>query len=223
MDLQSTPIGRSGNLPRCGWKNSNSTTGFVQSGRTSPRQTAPTSLSLLRARPPETPEGANMADASFDVVSKVDKQEVSNALTQSQKEISQRYDFKNVGAAIEWSGENILMKANSQERVLAVLDVFQTKLIKRNVSLKALDLGDKEPQLSGKEYRLEASLKDGISQEEAKKISKMIRDEFGKTVKPLIQGDELRVSSKSKDDLQAVMALLRGADLEVAVQFTNYR
>jgi uncharacterized protein YajQ (UPF0234 family) len=122
-----------------------------------------------------------MADASFDIVSKVDKQEVSNALTQSQKEISQRYDFKNVGASIEWSGENILIKANSQERVLAVLDVFQTKLIKRNVSLKALDLGDKDPQLSGKEYRLEASLKDGISQEDAKKISKMIREEFGKT------------------------------------------
>ena len=164
-----------------------------------------------------------MADASFDVVSKVDKQEVSNALTQSQKEISQRYDFKNVGASIEWSGENILIKANSEERVLAVLGVFQTKLIRRNVSLKALDLGDKDPQLSGKEYRLEASLKDGITQEDAKKISKLIRDEFGKTVKPLIQGDELRVSSKSKDDLQAVMTMLRSADLDVAVQFTNYR
>ena len=164
-----------------------------------------------------------MADASFDVVSKVDKQEVANALTQAQKEITQRYDFKNVGASIEWSGDNVLMKANSEERVRAVLDVFQTKLIKRNVSLKALDLGDGDPKPSGKEYRLEASLKDGITQEDAKKISKMIRDEFGKTVKPLIQGDELRVSSKSKDDLQAVMAMLRGADLEVALQVTNYR
>jgi len=164
-----------------------------------------------------------MADASFDVVSKVDKQEVSNALTQAQKEIAQRYDFKNVGASIEWSGDNILIKANSPERVLAILDVFQTKLIKRGVSLKALDLGEKEPALSGKEYRLEASLKDGISQEEAKKIAKLIRDEYGKSVKPLIQGDELRVSSKSKDDLQAVMAMLRGAELEIAVQFTNYR
>jgi len=164
-----------------------------------------------------------MADASFDVVSKVDRQEVANALTQAQKEITQRYDFKNVGASIEWSGDNVLMKANSEERVRAVLDVFQTKLIKRNVSLKALDLGDGDPKPSGKEYRLEASLKDGITQEDAKKISKMIRDEFGKTVKPLIQGDELRVSSKSKDDLQAVMAMLRQADLEVALQFTNYR
>jgi len=164
-----------------------------------------------------------MADASFDVVSKVDKQEVSNALNQAEKEIAQRYDFKGVGASIEWSGDKILMKANSEDRVRAVLDVFQTKLIKRNVSLKALDLGDGDPKPSGKEYRLEASLKDGITQEDAKKISKMIRDEFGKTVKPLIQGDELRVSSKSKDDLQAVMAMLRGADLEVALQFTNYR
>ena len=164
-----------------------------------------------------------MADSSFDIVSKVDEMEVQNAMGQAQKEIQQRYDFKNVGASIEWSGENILIKANSPERVLAALDVFQTKLIKRSVSLKALDLGEKEPQLSGKEYRLEASLKDGITQEDAKKISKMIRDEFGKTVKPLIQGDELRVSSKSKDDLQSVMTMLRSADLDVAVQFTNYR
>jgi cyclic-di-GMP-binding protein len=227
MDLQSTPIGRSGNLPWCGWKDSKPTTVSVQSG--GPKRdnrhhhNDPPSPRFAGETPHLTPKGADMADASFDVVSKVDKQEVSNALTQSQKEISQRYDFKNVGASIEWSGENILMKANSEERVLAVLDVFQTKLVKRNVSLKALDLGEKEPQLSGKEYRLEASLKDGITQEDAKKIAKMIRDEFGKTVKPLIQGDELRVSSKSKDDLQAVMTMLRSADLEVAVQFTNYR
>ncbi|GAA1257994.1 MULTISPECIES: YajQ family cyclic di-GMP-binding protein [Oryzihumus] len=164
-----------------------------------------------------------MADSSFDVVSKVDKQEVSNALNQAEKEISQRYDFKGVGASIEWSGEKILMKANSEERVRAVLDVFQTKLIKRNVSLKALDLGDGDPKPSGKEYRLEASLKDGISQEDAKKISKLIREQGPKNVKPLIQGDELRVTGKSRDDLQAVQQLLKGADLDVALQFVNYR
>ena len=164
-----------------------------------------------------------MADASFDVVSKVDKQEVANALTQAQKEITQRYDFKNVGASIEWSGDNVLMKANSEERVRAVLDVFQTKLIKRNVSLKALDLGDGDPKPSGKEYRLEASLKDGITQEDAKKISKMIRDEFGKTVKPLIQGDELRVSSPSKDELQTVIAFLKSRDFGLELKFGNYR
>ena len=164
-----------------------------------------------------------MADSSFDIVSKTDKQEVSNALNQAAKEISQRYDFKGVGASIEWSGETIVMKANSEERVKAVLDVFQTKLVKRNVSLKSIDTGEGTPKASGKEYRLEATLKDGISQENAKKISKLIRDEFGKTVKPTIQGDELRVSSKSRDDLQAVQRMLKGADLDVALQFTNYR
>lgn len=164
-----------------------------------------------------------MADASFDVVSKVDKQEVANALNQSQKEIGQRYDFRGVGASIEFSGEKVLMKANSEERCLAVLDVFQTKLVKRGVSLKSLDTGDGKPRPSGKEYRLESALKEGLSQENAKKIGKMIRDEFPKTIKAQIQGDELRVSSKSKDDLQAVITLLKSADLDVAVQFTNYR
>ncbi len=165
-----------------------------------------------------------MADSSFDIVSKVDRQEVANALTQSQKEIAQRYDFKGVGASIEFSGEEtIVMKANSEERCLAVLDVFQTKLVKRGVSLKSIDTGDGAPKASGKEYRLEGHLKNGISQEHAKKISKMIRDEFPKNVKAQIQGDELRVSSKSKDDLQAVMTMLKGADLDVALQFTNYR
>ncbi|WP_226345710.1 YajQ family cyclic di-GMP-binding protein [Agilicoccus flavus] len=164
-----------------------------------------------------------MADSSFDIVSKVDTQEVDNALNQAAKEIAQRYDFKGVGASIESSGDSIVMKANSPERCLAVLDVFQTKLVKRGVSLKALDTGDGEPKASGKEYRLVATTKDGIDQENAKKVSKLIRDSFGKTVKPVIQGDELRVSSKNRDDLQAVIAMLKGADLDVALQFTNYR
>jgi uncharacterized protein YajQ (UPF0234 family) len=161
------------------------------------------------------------ADSSFDVVSKVDRQEVDNALNQASKEISQRYDFKGVGAAIEWSGETIVIRANSEERVKAVLDVFQTKLIKRQVSLKALDSG--EPKASGKEYRLESTLKQGLSQEDAKKVSKLIREEGPKGIKSQITGDELRVSSKSRDDLQAVQALLKGADLDVALQFVNYR
>jgi uncharacterized protein YajQ (UPF0234 family) len=164
-----------------------------------------------------------VADSSFDVVSKVDRQEVDNALNQAAKELAQRYDFKGVGAAVEWSGETIVMKANSEERVLAVLDVLQTKLIKRGVSLKALDTGESGPKPFGKEYRLEGTLKEGLTQEEAKKVTKLIRDEGPKTVKALIQGDELRVSGKSRDDLQAVQALLKGADLDVALQFTNYR
>jgi hypothetical protein len=162
-----------------------------------------------------------MADSSFDIVSKVDKQEASNALTQAQKEIEQRYDFKGVGASIDWSGEKVLMKASSEDRVLAVLDVFQSKLVKRGISLKSLDAG--KPFASGKEYRIEAELKNGIEQEQAKKISKIIREEAAKSIKSQIQGDELRVSSKSRDDLQDLIALLKSKDLEVDLQFVNYR
>ncbi len=162
-----------------------------------------------------------MADSSFDIVSKVDRQEADNALNQARKEIEQRYDFKGVGASIAWSGEKIVILANSDERARAVLDVFQSKLIKRGISLKSLDAG--EPVASGKEYRLASSLKDGISSENAKKISKLIRDEGPRSVKAQIQGDELRVQSKSRDDLQEVQRLLKAADLDVDLQFTNYR
>lgn len=163
------------------------------------------------------------SDSSFDVVSKVDRQEVDNALNQAAKEIAQRYDFKGVGASIAWSGESVLMVANSAERVLAVLDVFQSKLIKRGISLKSLDTGDGEPKPSGKEYRLGASIKEGLSSEVAKQLAKIVRDEGPKSVKTQIQGDELRVTSKSRDDLQAAIALLKGADVDAALQFVNYR
>ncbi|GAA4284732.1 YajQ family cyclic di-GMP-binding protein [Brevibacterium daeguense] len=161
------------------------------------------------------------SDSSFDIVSKVDRQEADNALNQAAKEISSRYDFKGTGASIEWSGEKILMKADSDDRVKAVLDVFQSKLVKRGISLKSLDSG--EPYPSGKEFRIEAQLKEGIDKENAKEISKLIRDEGPKGVKAQIQGDELRVSSKKRDDLQSVIALLKGKDLDVDLQFTNYR
>jgi uncharacterized protein YajQ (UPF0234 family) len=161
-------------------------------------------------------------DSSFDVVSKVDHQEVDNALNQAAKEVAQRYDFKGVGASIAWSGEKVVvMTANSPERVKAVLDVFETKLVKRGISLKALEVG--EPKQSGKEYRLEAAVKEGLSSEVAKKLAKIVRDEGPKGVKTQIIGDELRVSSKSRDDLQAVIALLKAADVDVALQFVNYR
>ncbi|MHA6693879.1 YajQ family cyclic di-GMP-binding protein [Homoserinimonas sp. A520] len=162
-----------------------------------------------------------MADSKFDIVSKVDKMEADNALHQAQKEIAQRYDFKNVGASVDWSGEKLLLKANSEERVKAVLDVLEQKFIKRGISLRSLDAG--EPYASGKEFRIEAGLKQGIAQEDAKKINKIIRDEGPKGVKSQIQGDELRVSSKSRDDLQATMALLKGSDLDVDLQFANFR
>ena len=105
-----------------------------------------------------------MADSSFDIVSKVERQEVDNALNQAAKEISQRYDFRGVDASIAWSGERIEMRANAEERVKAVLDIFQSKMVKRGISLKALDAG--EPQASGKEYKIFASLKEGIAQDE---------------------------------------------------------
>lgn len=162
-----------------------------------------------------------MADSSFDIVSKVERQEVDNALNQAAKEISQRYDFKGVGASIAWSGEKIELRANSEERVKAVLDIFQSKLIKRSISLKALDAG--EPQPSGKEYKIFASIKEGIAQDDAKKVAKIIRDEGPKGVKAQVQGDELRVSSKSRDALQEIITLLKGKDFDFALQFVNYR
>ncbi|HEY2080261.1 MAG TPA: YajQ family cyclic di-GMP-binding protein [Streptosporangiaceae bacterium] len=162
------------------------------------------------------------SESSFDIVSKIDRQEADNALNQAAKEISQRFDFKNVGASLQWSGENgVEIRANSEERAAAVLDVFKEKLVKRGVSLKHLDPAD--PKASGKEYRIAVALKEGISQDNAKKVSKIIRDEGPKSVKAQIQGEELRVSSKSKDDLQAVMSLLKSKDFDFALQFTNRR
>ncbi|MDR1394415.1 MAG: YajQ family cyclic di-GMP-binding protein [Bifidobacteriaceae bacterium] len=161
-------------------------------------------------------------DSSFDIVSKVDRQEVDNALNQALKEIHQRYDFKGTEASIAWSGQDqIIMSANAEERVKAVLDVFQTKLIRRGVSLKAIS--PSEPRQAAKEVRIVATLRQGISQELAKKIVKLIRDEAPRGVKTQVQGDEVRVSSKSRDDLQAVIGLLKDQDYDAALQFVNYR
>jgi uncharacterized protein YajQ (UPF0234 family) len=163
-----------------------------------------------------------MADSSFDIVSKIDRQEVDNALGQAAREIGQRYDFKGTGASIRWSGEtSIEISANADDRASAVLDVFKEKLVKRQQSLKILDPSD--PMQSGRESRISVALKEGISQDNAKKISKLIRDEGPKGVKAQVQGDELRVSSKKRDDLQAVIALVKAQDYDFAVQFTNYR
>ena len=164
-----------------------------------------------------------MADASMDIVSTFDKQEVANAINAAAKEIANRYDFKNVGASVELSGEVVKMQANSEDRCKAVLDVVQTWLVKRGVSLKHLDVPEAGPRLSGKEYKLDCALKEGINQENAKKINTIIRDEGPKGVKTKIQGDAIRATSKSRDDLQAVQKLLKDSDLDVAVNFTNYR
>jgi uncharacterized protein YajQ (UPF0234 family) len=163
-----------------------------------------------------------MADSSFDIVSKIDRQEVDNALGQAAREIATRFDFKGTGATIEWQGEHAIeISASADDRATAVLDVFKQKLIKRDVSLKVLDAS--EPRQSGPVSKIGITLKEGISSEDARKITKLIRDEGPKGVKAQIQGDELRVSSKKRDDLQAIQALVRQQDYDFAVQFTNYR
>ncbi len=163
-----------------------------------------------------------MADSSFDIVSKTDRQEVDNALNQAAKELSQRFDFKNTGTTIAWTGElAVEIVSGTEERAAAALDVFKDKLIKRGVSLKALDAG--EPRASGREYKIACAFSSGLTTEQAKKIAKLIRDEFPKGIKTQIQGEELRVSAKSRDALQEVIALVKGADLDFATQFVNYR
>jgi cyclic-di-GMP-binding protein len=163
-----------------------------------------------------------MADSSFDIVSKIDRQEVDNALSQAAREISQRFDFKGTGAEIKWAGETAIeITANAEDRARAVLDVFKEKLVKRQQSLKILDAGD--PRQSGQQTKIGVALKEGISSEDAKKVGKLIRDQGPKGVKVQVQGDELRVSSKKRDDLQAVIALVKEQDYDFAVQFTNYR
>ena len=163
-----------------------------------------------------------MADASFDVVSKVDRQEVDNAVNQAGKELSTRFDFRGTGASVAWAGEEaITIQAETEERCTAAVEVFKEKLIKRNISLKSFEVG--EPAVSGKIYKVTGKIVQGIESDKAKKISKAIRDEGPKGVQAQIQGDQLRVSAKKKDDLQTVIALLKSKDFEIALQFTNYR
>jgi hypothetical protein len=162
------------------------------------------------------------ANPSFDIVSKVDRQEVDNALRQAARELGTRFDFRGTGAEISWAGEEAVnLQAETEDRVKAALEVFKEKLVKRNISLKALDAG--EPRSSGKVHRIDCRIVQGISQEQAKAIGKKIRDEGPKGVQAQVQGDQLRVTGKKKDDLQAVIALLKGSDFGVALQFTNYR
>ena len=163
-----------------------------------------------------------MANPSFDVVSKVDLQEVDNALNQAAKELSQRFDFRGTGTRIEWAGEEaITVASETEERCTAAIDVFKEKLVKRSISLKALEIG--EPAVSGKTYKVTGSLVQGISKDRGKEISKAIRDEGPKGIQAQVQDDQLRVTGKKKDDLQAVISLLKGHDFGIALQFTNYR
>lgn len=160
-------------------------------------------------------------DSSFDVVSKFDAQELENAVNMTAKEIRNRYDFKGTDASIKHTGDLIELEASGEERVKAVLDVLQTMLLRRKIDLKALKPGD--PRLSGKVWKLTASMQQGIATDDAKKIAKLLRDSGPKGVRTQVQGDELRVFSKKRDDLQACQKLIREADYDFAVQFANYR
>lgn len=159
---------------------------------------------------------------SFDVVSKVDWSEVKNAVNQAEQEVGQRFDFKGTGAEIELKDKLIVLRASTEERVKAVLDVLQTKLVRRKVSLKHLDVGEPEkgPRAS---FKLDVRVKEGIETEKAKEIVKLIKDSKLK-VQAAIQEDTVRVSGKKRDDLQEVIQMLRGAEkLELDLQFVNFR
>ena len=164
-----------------------------------------------------------MADSSFDIVSKIDRMEVDNALNQAKKELAQRFDFKNTGADIDWKGEHeVELVANSEERVKAALDVFKEKLVKRGVSLKGLDYGKVE-EATQNTVRQTVTIKVGISSDKAREINRLIKEKGGKGVSSQTQGETVRVTGKKRDDLQAVIALLKGADLGIPLQFNNFR
>ena len=162
-----------------------------------------------------------MADSSFDIVSKIDRMELDNAINQAVRELDTRFDFKGTGTKLEMSGEKINIESETEERAKAALEVLKEKMIKRNVSLKHLDAG--QPQQSGKLTKISVTLKEGITTENAKKVAKILKDEGPKSLKTQIQGDELRVSSKSRDDLQSAIAIVKATPLDFAIQFTNYR
>ena len=162
-----------------------------------------------------------MADSSFDIVSKIDQMELDNAFNQCDREIATRFDFKNTDTKIEKTGLKVVLESSTEERAKAALDVFKDKLIKRNVSLKHLDAG--EPALSGKTCRINCEFKEGISTENAKNIGMFLKENGPKSLKTQIQGEELRVSSKSRDDLQTAIAQVKKETWDFAVQFTNYR
>jgi cyclic-di-GMP-binding protein len=162
-----------------------------------------------------------MADASFDVVSKVDMQEVDNALNQARKELGQRFDFKGTATTVEWSGKELVISSKTEQRASAALDVLKEKLVKRSVSLKSLEAGEPKPA-GGGTYRIECRFIEGIPEEKAKALSKLIRQSKLK-VQAQVQGDQLRVTGKSRDDLQGAIKLMKDNDQGLALQFTNYR
>lgn len=162
-----------------------------------------------------------MAEASFDVVSQFDQQELVNALDQVRREIGTRYDLKGSNTTLELGKDGITLQTADEYHANAVKDLIQSKAVRRGLSLKIFDWGRLEPAAGGT-VRQQIALKRGLTTEQTKELSKKIREEFPK-VKPAIQGDTVRVSGKSKDELQAVIGYLRGLDYPAALQFENYR
>ena len=162
-----------------------------------------------------------MADSSFDVVSDFDQQELVNALDQVRREVATRYDFKGARINLELGKTDITLQADDEYRANSVKDLIQSKAVRRNLSLKIFDWGKLEPAAGGT-VRQTIGLKRGLTSEQAKEISKIIREAFPK-VKPAIQGDAVRVTGKSRDELQAVIGHLKALDYPVALQFENYR
>ncbi len=160
-------------------------------------------------------------DSSFDIVSKVDLSEVDNAVNQTEKEVSQRFDLKGTNSKVERSGDDLIVTADDDFKLKNVVDILQTKLTKRNVSLKAFEYGKIEHSLGGKVKQV-IKIKQGIDKDEAKQITTLIKDSKIK-VQASIQGDAVRVTGKNRDDLQAVIQALRAADLPINMEFTNYR
>jgi len=161
-------------------------------------------------------------DFSFDIVSKIDLQELDNAINMSMKEISQRFDFKGSVSDIKnEENKKLVVVSDDEFKLKNVIDILQGKLVKRGISLKFLDYGKVESSLGGS-VKQDITLKQGILQEKAKQINALIKDKKLK-VQPQIQGDQIRVSSKSKDELQTVMQMLRAANLDIELQFVNYR
>ncbi len=159
---------------------------------------------------------------TFDVVSELDGQEVRNAVDQASREVSQRYDFKNTGSSVQLGDNAIEMASSSEDRLAALRQVLEEKLVRRKVSLRALDYGNVEPA-SGGTVRQTARLQAGISQDKAKEINKFIKGLGLKGIQSSARGDELRVQGKKRDDLQKVIAALKEADLQIPLQFINFR
>ncbi|NNF54615.1 MAG: YajQ family cyclic di-GMP-binding protein [Acidimicrobiales bacterium] len=161
---------------------------------------------------------------SFDVVSEIDMQEVRNAVDQASREIGQRFDFKGTNSSIELKDKEnqILMESASDDRLTALRQVLEEKLVKRSISLKSIDFGDVE-EASGARARQRADLKAGVSSDDAKKINSTIKDMKLKGVQSQTQGDQVRVTAKKRDVLQEIIAALKEADLDLPLQFTNFR